>query len=139
MLGHRPGNLETEERRPPKRIAGRTAEVLQVAWAERRSLLRFIRGGLFALPSHAPPKVVPEPLIESLTRREREVLALLAQGYSAPEIATELTLAVSSVKWHIQHIYGKLGVNGKRQAVNRANELGLLRTSAVAATDAVLT
>src|SRR5215207_8846309 len=66
------------------------------------------------------------PLSEALTRREREILILLAQGYSAPEVADQLTLAVSSVKWHIQHLYGKLGVNSKRQALTRATELGLL-------------
>jgi non-specific serine/threonine protein kinase len=65
-------------------------------------------------------------LVEPLTRREREVLGLLAQGLTAPEMAEQLTLAVSSVKWHIQQLYGKLGVNGKRQAVGRARELGLL-------------
>ena len=58
-----------------------------------------------------------EPLLEPLTRREREVLAILAEGYSAPEIADKLTLAVSSIKWHLQHVYGKLGVNSRRAAV----------------------
>jgi predicted ATPase/DNA-binding CsgD family transcriptional regulator len=72
-----------------------------------------------------------ESLVEPLTRREREILDQLAQGYSAPEIADNLTLAVSSVKWHVQHLYGKLGVNSKRQALTRAAGLGLL--AAVAA------
>lgn len=74
-----------------------------------------------------------EPLVEPLTRREREILGLLAQGYSAPEIAEQLTLAVSSVKWHIQQLYGKLGVNSKRQALTRAQELGLPGASPPAA------
>jgi WD40 repeat protein/DNA-binding CsgD family transcriptional regulator len=67
-----------------------------------------------------------ELLVEALTRRERQILGLLAQGYSAPEIALQLTLAISSVKWHIHHLYGKLGVNSKRQALTRAKALGLL-------------
>jgi predicted ATPase/DNA-binding CsgD family transcriptional regulator len=67
-----------------------------------------------------------DPLVEPLTRREREILGLLDQGLSAPEISELLTLAVSSIKWHIQHLYGKLGVSGKRQALTRAKELGLL-------------
>jgi predicted ATPase/DNA-binding CsgD family transcriptional regulator len=67
-----------------------------------------------------------EPLFEPLTRRERDILALLAQGHNGPEIAEKLTLAVSSVKWHTQHLYAKLGVNSKKQAVARARELGLL-------------
>ena len=67
-------------------------------------------------------------LVEPLTRREREVLVLLAQGLSAPEIAQQLTLALSSVKWYIQQVYGKLGVNSKQRAILRAGELGLLET-----------
>ena len=67
-----------------------------------------------------------EPLDEPLTRREREILALLDQGLTAPEIAEKLTLGLSSVKTHVQHIYGKLGVNGKRPALARARALGLL-------------
>lgn len=71
-----------------------------------------------------------EPDGEPLTRREREVLALLAQGHSAPEIADQLTLALSTVKWHLEHVYGKLGANSKRQALARAQALGLLAASA---------
>ena len=69
-----------------------------------------------------------EELIEPLTRREREILVLLAQGYSASEIAQQLTLALSTVKWYVQQVYGKLGVNNKQQAILRARELGLLET-----------
>src|SRR5205823_1986937 len=69
---------------------------------------------------------ISQPPIEPLTRRERDILALLAQGHTGPEIAQELTLAVSSVKWHTQHLHSKLGVNSKKQAVARARELGLL-------------
>src|SRR5689334_20533052 len=68
----------------------------------------------------------PAPLIEPLTRREREILGLLAQGQTAPDIAQALVLAVSSVKWHIQQLYGKLDVNSKQAAIQRAGELGLL-------------
>ena len=69
-----------------------------------------------------------EVLVEPLTRREREILALLAQGYSGPEIAQQLTLALSTVKWYVQQVYGKLGVNNKQRAILRAGELGLLET-----------
>src|SRR5258708_36944560 len=73
-----------------------------------------------------------KPLRNPLTRRERDVLRLLAQGLSGPEIAEKLTLAVSSVKWHSKHLYAKLGVNGKKQAIARAHELGLLGARPVA-------
>jgi predicted ATPase/DNA-binding CsgD family transcriptional regulator len=68
-----------------------------------------------------------EPLIEPLTRREREILGLLAQGLTAPEISQSLTLAVSTVKWHLEHVYGKLGASSKREALTRAQALGLLK------------
>jgi predicted ATPase/DNA-binding CsgD family transcriptional regulator len=74
-----------------------------------------------------------EVLVEPLTRRESEILALLAQGYSAPEIAQQLTLALSSVKWYVQQVYGKLGVNNKQRAIIRAGELGLLEPRSLAA------
>src|SRR5713101_5986904 len=73
------------------------------------------------------------PLVETLTHRERDILALLAQGHSAPEIAEKLTLAVSSVKWYLRQLYGKLGVNSKRQAVARARELGLVEAATATA------
>jgi predicted ATPase/class 3 adenylate cyclase len=68
------------------------------------------------------------PLLEPLTRREQEVLELLAEGLTGSEMAERLTLAVSSVRWYVQQIYGKLGVNSKRQAIRRARALGLLRS-----------
>jgi DNA-binding CsgD family transcriptional regulator len=70
-----------------------------------------------------------DPPGERLTRREREILALLEQDLSNQEIAQKLSLAVSSTKWHISQIYGKLGVNNRRQALRRARELGLLQSN----------
>jgi predicted ATPase/DNA-binding CsgD family transcriptional regulator len=70
--------------------------------------------------------VTIETLYEPLTRREREMLGLLADGYSAPEMAERLMLALSTVKFHLGNLYGKLGVNNKRGALNHARALGLL-------------
>jgi predicted ATPase/DNA-binding CsgD family transcriptional regulator len=69
---------------------------------------------------------VAKTLVEPLTRREAQMLSLLAAGYSRSEIAAHLTLALSSVKFHLHHLYAKLGVNSKRQALSRARALGLL-------------
>ena len=65
-------------------------------------------------------------LHEPLTRREHNILAHLANGRSSQEIAGLETLAYSSVKWYIHQIYAKLGVNRRREAIARANELQLL-------------
>jgi LuxR family maltose regulon positive regulatory protein len=70
---------------------------------------------------------LPSPfLIEPLSERELEVLRLLAAGLSNREIATELFLAVGTVKKHTSNIYGKLSVHKRTQAVARARELGLV-------------
>jgi len=61
-----------------------------------------------------------------LTRREREVLARLARGRSNDEIAGDLFVTAATVKTHLAHIYAKLGVNGRHQALARAVALGLL-------------
>jgi LuxR family transcriptional regulator, maltose regulon positive regulatory protein len=69
-----------------------------------------------------PDAKLPEPLSE----RELEVLVLLAAGNSNRQIASELFVALSTVKTHIKNIYGKLDVRNRTQAVSRAGELGLL-------------
>ncbi len=65
---------------------------------------------------------LPEPLSE----RERQVLQLLAQGRSNQEIAQELVIALDTVKRHVSHIFSKLGVTNRVQAVKQAHDLGLL-------------
>lgn len=61
-----------------------------------------------------------------LTRREVEILQLMQASYSNQEIAERLVIALSTVKRHASNIYSKLGVNNRRQAVRKAEELGLL-------------
>lgn len=66
------------------------------------------------------------PGLEPLSEREVEVLGLVAAGLSNAEIARELYLSVGTVKAHVHHIFGKLLVRNRSQAVARARELGLL-------------
>ena len=67
-------------------------------------------------------QLLPEPLSE----RELEVLQLLAQGRSNQEIAQQLVIAYVTVKRHVSHIFSKLGVTNRVQAVKQAQDLGLL-------------
>ncbi|MBA1146311.1 response regulator transcription factor [Ectothiorhodospiraceae bacterium WFHF3C12] len=60
-----------------------------------------------------------------LTRREREVLCLVAQGCTNPEIATELDLRPKTVRNHVSSIIDKLGVAGRSQAIVEARRAGL--------------
>jgi two-component system nitrate/nitrite response regulator NarL len=61
-----------------------------------------------------------------MTQRERETLTLIAKGLSAPQIGLALHLSTATVKTHLQHIYGKLGVSERAAAVAEAMRRGLL-------------
>ena len=65
-------------------------------------------------------------LLEPLTEREREILALLAQRLSNKEIAQQLVISPQTVKRHTVNLYQKLQINGRREAVSEATRLGLL-------------
>ena len=69
----------------------------------------------------APPAPEIPPEIEQLTPREREVLQLIAQGYSNREIAEALYIAERTVKNHVNKILGQLGVRDRTQAAILAN------------------
>jgi LuxR family maltose regulon positive regulatory protein len=64
----------------------------------------------------------------SLSTRERDTLALIAQGLSNKEIARMLVIAPETVKSHVKHIFTKLNVEKRAQAVSRAQSLGLVGT-----------
>jgi LuxR family maltose regulon positive regulatory protein len=66
-----------------------------------------------------------QPLIEPLSGRELDVLRLLRSDLSGPEITRELMVSLSTLRTHTQKIYAKLGVNNRRAAVRRAEELDL--------------
>jgi LuxR family maltose regulon positive regulatory protein len=66
-------------------------------------------------------------LVEPLSHRELEVLALLAEGLNNAEIGQRLFIALPTVKSHTRNLYGKLGVHSRNEAVDRARALGILR------------
>ena len=65
-------------------------------------------------------------LVEQLTAREREVLALLAAGAPNPRIAEQLVVSLDTVKKHVSHLMSKLGAANRTEAVTRARQLGLI-------------
>jgi LuxR family maltose regulon positive regulatory protein len=87
---------------------------------------------LSAFPQPVPTTSKPtlknqkSEIVEPLSEYELEVLRLLRSELSGPEIARERMVSVSTIRTHTQHIYAKLGVNNRRAAVCRAQELGLL-------------
>lgn len=78
--------------------------------------------GLARVPTSFEAAALPEPL----TRREREVLRLMAAGASNKEIARALHAADGTIKNHASAIFAKLGVRDRTRAVLKALELGLL-------------
>ncbi|UCE90537.1 MAG: response regulator transcription factor [Pseudomonadota bacterium] len=65
----------------------------------------------------AIPVVNDGPRAPHLTRREREVLMLLAEGLPGTAIASRLAISVTTARNHIQHLHAKLGVHSKTEAV----------------------
>ena len=65
-------------------------------------------------------------LIEPLSERELEVLRLLGTELNGPEVASELMVSLNTMRTHTKNIYSKLGVNNRRAAVHRAEELHIL-------------
>ena len=93
--------------------------------AVERHLKRRDRRAQMHLRIPAVPDML-NPLIEPLSQRELEVLRLFKTELSGPEIARELTIALSTVRTHTESIYSKLNVKTRRAAVKRAIELNLI-------------
>jgi DNA-binding NarL/FixJ family response regulator len=77
-------------------------------------------------PEPARPAAAPD----GLTTREAEVLVLIAEGLSNPEIARRLSVSVATVKTHINNMFSKTGLKDRAQAVSYAYRTGLVRPPA---------
>jgi LuxR family maltose regulon positive regulatory protein len=74
-------------------------------------------------------ELLPRPrqdLVDPLSPRELDVLRLLATDLTGPELARHLVVSLNTLRTHTRNVYTKLGVSGRRAAVSRARELGLL-------------
>lgn len=96
------------------RSVGRGEAIFSPAVARR--MLAFFSGHTADLPARAFPELTP---------REREVLDLIAQGLSNPQITARLYLSPKTVRNHISSIFAKLQVADRAQAIVRAREAGL--------------
>lgn len=110
--------------------AGATGYLLKDAPTEE--LLRAVRAAAAGEPVLSPSVAgrlmnrVRRPERAALTRREIEVLALVADGASNRQAAAKLFISEASIKTHLLHIYDKLGVRDRAAAVGEAYRRGLL-------------
>jgi len=110
---------------PPMAILLRAAA--RVARGEHKGIAAsYARRLLAAVENHGDITPVRAGLIEPLSERELDVLRLLGSDLDGPDIARELVVSLSTVRTHTRNIYAKLGVNNRRAAVRRAEELDLL-------------
>jgi LuxR family maltose regulon positive regulatory protein len=114
----------------PKEVVGPDGSSLEVVYRGManalpgRHVFAFAPAGWPADELGAPPHGA-DPQVP-LTPRELELLQLAAHDLSGPGIAEELTVSISTVKTHFNHIYKKLGVQGRGGAVAKAMRLGLV-------------
>jgi ATP/maltotriose-dependent transcriptional regulator MalT len=83
-------------------------------------------GVLEAMPEESPNGKTNRVDEERLSDRELEVLRLLAAGQTYKEIGQQLFLSLNTVQFHIKSIYGKLSVNRRVQAIEKAREKKLI-------------
>jgi LuxR family maltose regulon positive regulatory protein len=112
-------------------LAGRRQQQVALADAVPREYLArlaeaFEQAGLPIRPPVGRGGVMVAGLVEPLTARELEVLQLLAAGEPNRAIAEALVVTQETVKKHLSHLFDKLGVANRTQAVARARQLGLL-------------
>jgi two-component system NarL family response regulator len=79
------------------------------------------------IPPSASEKLLRRMTAPALSNREQEVLQLIAEGKTNPQISTKLNIAESTVRFHISNILDKLGVSDRTQAIVQAVNQGLVR------------
>ena len=100
--------------------------VLLQAAAKRRIAPNYVRRLLTAFGNTQDRTTARQVLIEPLSERELDVLRMLGTDLGGPDIARRLIVSLNTVRTHTKSIYAKLGVNNRRAAVHRAEELDLL-------------
>jgi LuxR family transcriptional regulator, maltose regulon positive regulatory protein len=95
-----------------------------ISRAVQEHLHRVVRA--FEPPKADDARASMSALVEPLTKRELEVLSLVAAGRRNREIADELVVTLETIKKHVSHIFDKLGATNRTEAVNQARELGLI-------------
>jgi two-component system response regulator NreC len=112
------------------RLAGAAGFVLKKSLAtELIQAIRAVHAGKTYFPVSAEPMPTKRDRapLDLITEREREVLALIALGYTTPEIAARLYISDKTIETHRAHIADKLGLRARADLVRFALEHGLLK------------
>jgi DNA-binding NarL/FixJ family response regulator len=94
---------------------------------ELLAVIRSVHSGKRHVPPEVAARLAEHLGEEDLTTRELEVLRLIRDGYRNKQIADQLTIAESTVNYHIKNLVGKLGANDRTHAVSIALRRGLLQ------------
>ena len=108
------------KRSAPERILAAIREVREVREGGAPMTSEIARKVVEAFRPPPPPSLADL----NLTRREHEILELLAQGFANKEIATRLSLSVDTVRWHLKQIYEKLHVRSRTEAAHKFRSTG---------------
>jgi DNA-binding NarL/FixJ family response regulator len=95
--------------------------------ATLRDAIRLVHAGRRYLPPELAERVIPGGAAVELTERELEVLRRIAEGLSNREIGDQLGISESTVKTHVNHLLGKLGVTDRTKALVLALKRGLVQ------------
>ena len=114
-----------------ERVGPETVIALKNAGASDQLLKRILKlvvptENAAAEPAEGSSDSAVRGLIEPISAREREILALIAEGSTNNTISATLFISQNTVKWHLKNIFGKLGVSNRTSAVAVARQLSLL-------------
>jgi len=112
---------------PPARLV----DAVRVVNAGEALLAPSVTRRLIEAYVHRPAPDTTHAILDRLTEREQDVLKLIARGMSNNEIAQHLVLSQATVKTHINHLFAKLGVRDRVQAVVLAYQTGLVPSDTV--------
>ncbi|MBE0671167.1 MAG: hypothetical protein IH588_11310 [Anaerolineales bacterium] len=97
-----------------------------IPYLRRVPLKHSARGFAQKILAYISTPHIHSQLLEPLSRQELNILQLIAQGHTNPEIAVKLVLAVSTVRWYAKQIFRKLEVHNRTQAAAQAKKLNLI-------------
>ena len=98
--------------------------------ARRSELIRAIRdihAGRKVIPAQLASQIVEQGSDEALTKRELQILHLVARGQRNKEVATSLLIAEETVRMHLKNIFGKLAAHDRTHAVTTALQRGIFQ------------